>query len=222
MTRYLIVFAAIATSVSSLAFAAKPKSEEDKTFYALGLAISENLAQYALSSKELDMVVAGLEDGVKGKKPVVTLEEYGPKLSELAGARAKVAADKERMESAEFIADMAKTDGAVSSESGLLYIELAPGEGANPAATDTVEVHYHGTLRDGTVFDSSVERGTPATFPLNRVIPCWTEALQNMKVGGKARIVCPSEIAYGDRGAPPRIAPGAALVFEVELLGIQQ
>lgn len=221
MTRYLIVFAALATSVTSVAIAAKPKSEEDKTLYALGLAISQNLTQYALTSKELDMVMEGLEDGVEGKDPIVTLEEYGPKLSEMANARAKVVADKERMASAEFIADMAKEDGATSSESGLLYFETQAGEGANPAATDTVEVHYHGTLRDGTVFDSSVDRGQPATFPLNRVIPCWTEALQKMKVGGKARIVCPSEIAYGDRGAPPRIAPGAALVFEVELLGIQ-
>ena len=81
-----------------------------------------------------------------------------------------------------------------------------------------MKVHYHGTLRDGTVFDSSVERGEPATFPLNRVIPCWTEGVQKMKVGGKAKLVCPSNIAYGDRGAPPKIKPGATLVFEVELL----
>ena len=82
-------------------------------------------------------------------------------------------------------------------------------------------MHYHGTLRDGTVFDSSVERGTPATFPLNRVVPCWTEGLQKIKVGGKAKLVCPSSIAYGDRGAPPKIKPGAPLVFEVELIGIE-
>ena len=221
MFRFLIAAAALTALVAGAAHAAKPKTEDDKIFYALGLAIAQNLKPYALTSKELAMVRAGLEDSVKGKDTAVSLEEYGPKLAELGRARAKAAADKERMASAEFIAEMAKEPGAQSSESGLLYIETQAGEGANPVATDTVEVHYHGTLRDGTVFDSSVERGAPATFALNRVIPCWTEGVQKMKVGGKARLVCPSDIAYGDRGAPPRIAPGAALVFEVELLGIQ-
>lgn len=221
MIRYLVLFAAFAAACANVSHAAKPKTEEDKTFYALGLAIAQNLDRFELSAKELDMVQQGLEDGVRGKDPVVTLEEYGPKLSAMQMARAKAAADKERMESANFVADMAKRPGAQSSESGLLYIELAPGEGAQPSATDTVQVHYHGTLRDGTVFDSSVERGEPATFALNRVIACWTEGVQKMKVGGKATLVCPAEIAYGDRGAPPKIAPGAALVFEVELLGIQ-
>jgi FKBP-type peptidyl-prolyl cis-trans isomerase FkpA len=94
------------------------------------------------------------------------------------------------------------------------------GSGASPALTDTVKVHYHGTLRDGTVFDSSVDRGEPAEFPLDRVIPCWTEAVQTMKVGEKAHITCPSEIAYGDRGAPPKIKGGAALAFDVELIEI--
>lgn len=221
MVRSLIATAALAALATGAAAAPKPKTEDDKIFYAMGLAIAQNLQPYALTAKELDMVKAGLEDSVKGKDPAVSLDEYGPKLAELGRARAKAAADKERMASAEFVAEMAKEPGAQSSESGLLYIELEAGEGPSPEATDTVEVHYHGTLRDGTVFDSSVERGTPATFALNRVIPCWTEGVQKMKVGGKARLVCPSDIAYGDRGAPPRIGPGAALVFEVELIGIQ-
>jgi FKBP-type peptidyl-prolyl cis-trans isomerase FkpA len=95
------------------------------------------------------------------------------------------------------------------------------GSGASPQASDTVVVHYHGTFPDGSVFDSSVERGEPARFPLNRVIPCWTQGLQLMKVGGKAKLVCPPQIAYGARGAPPRIPPNATLLFEVELLEIQ-
>lgn len=105
--------------------------------------------------------------------------------------------------------------------SGLVISHLVEGSGPNPIPTDMVRVHYHGTFPDGSVFDSSVERGQPATFPLNRVIPCWTEGVQLMKAGGKARLVCPPEIAYGARGAPPRIPPNATLLFEVELIAIQ-
>jgi FKBP-type peptidyl-prolyl cis-trans isomerase FkpA len=103
----------------------------------------------------------------------------------------------------------------------MVYIPVAAGTGASPKATDTVNVHYHGTLRDGSVFDSSVDRGEPISFPLNGVIPCWTEGLQKMKVGGKAKLVCPSDIAYGDGGRPPQIPGGATLVFEVELLEVK-
>jgi FKBP-type peptidyl-prolyl cis-trans isomerase len=134
--------------------------------------------------------------------------------------RQKLMAAGEKEASAEFLKEAASAEGAVQTESGLIYTEIKAGDGDSPQATDVVKVHYHGTLRDGTVFDSSVERGNPATFPLNRVIPCWTEGVQKMKVGGKSKLVCPSEIAYGDRGSPPKIKPGAALVFEVELLEI--
>lgn len=109
----------------------------------------------------------------------------------------------------------------VTTASGLQITELRAGSGASPGASDVVVVHYHGTLPDGSVFDSSVERGQPASFPLNRVIPCWTEGLQGMKVGGKSRLVCPPQIAYGARGSPPRIPPNATLTFEVELLEIR-
>jgi len=102
----------------------------------------------------------------------------------------------------------------------MVYTPIKAGQGASPQATDTVKVHYHGTLTDSTVFDSSVQRGEPATFPLDRVIPCWTEGVQRMKIGGKSRLVCPADVAYGDRGRPPQIPPGATLVFEVELLDI--
>ena len=108
-----------------------------------------------------------------------------------------------------------------STASGLQITHLAVGDGASPKATDRVQVHYHGTFEDGSVFDSSVDRGAPAVFPLNRVIRCWTEGLQLMKVGGKAKLVCPPDIAYGARGAPPRIPGNATLHFEVELLAIQ-
>jgi FKBP-type peptidyl-prolyl cis-trans isomerase len=154
------------------------------------------------------------------KKPKVDVDAYRSKLQELAQARAQVVAAAEKKASEEFLKTAAAEQGAVKTDSGLIYIELKPGTGDSPAATDTVKVHYHGTLRDGSVFDSSVERKQPATFPLNRVIPCWTEGVQRMKVGGKSKLICPANIAYGDHGAPPRIKPGATLVFEVELLEI--
>jgi FKBP-type peptidyl-prolyl cis-trans isomerase len=135
-----------------------------------------------------------------------------------AGAVAEATAAVEA--SAAFLAAAAAEPGARTLASGLVYRELQPGTGPSPTADDTVKVHYHGTLHDGSVFDSSRERGVPAQFPLRRVIPCWTEGVQLMKVGGRSRLVCPASIAYGERGAPPRIAPGAALAFEVELIEI--
>nr|WP_236580465.1 FKBP-type peptidyl-prolyl cis-trans isomerase [Rubrivivax sp. A210] len=110
--------------------------------------------------------------------------------------------------------------GAVVTDSGLVYLALQEGKGASPAATDTVSVHYRGTFPGGKEFDSSYSRGQPAAFPLNRVIKCWTEGVQRMKVGGKSRLTCPSAIAYGERGAGGTIPPNAVLQFEVELLGI--
>jgi FKBP-type peptidyl-prolyl cis-trans isomerase FkpA len=118
--------------------------------------------------------------------------------------------------------ETADAPAAAAGPAGTFEIEhLTEGTGPSPTATDVVEVHYHGTFADGGVFDSSVERGTPARFPLNRVIPCWTQGVQQMKVGGKARLVCPPELAYGAPGKPPKIPPNATLTFEVELLGIQ-
>lgn len=114
----------------------------------------------------------------------------------------------------------AKEAGALVTKSGLVYRVLKEGGGASPGATDTVKVHYKGTFPDGKEFDSSYSRGTPIEFPLNRVIPCWTEGVQRMKLGGKAKLTCPSQIAYGERGAGGVIPPNATLVFEVELLGI--
>ncbi|MDH5252936.1 MAG: FKBP-type peptidyl-prolyl cis-trans isomerase, partial [Nitrospira sp.] len=121
---------------------------------------------------------------------------------------------------AAFLTKAASEKGATKTESGIIITTMKAGSGATPKATDTVKVHYHGTLIDGTVFDSSVKRGEPATFPLNQVIKCWTEGVQQIKVGGKSRLVCPSDLAYGERGSPPVIKPGATLIFEVELLEI--
>jgi FKBP-type peptidyl-prolyl cis-trans isomerase FkpA len=119
-----------------------------------------------------------------------------------------------------YLEKAAAEPGAVKTESGLVYRELKPGAGASPGPADVVKVHYRGTLVDGKEFDSSYQRNEPIEFPLNRVIQCWTEGVQKMKVGGKSQLVCPSSIAYGDRGAPPDIPGGATLIFEVELLAI--
>lgn len=195
-------------------------TDEQKTIYALGLALARNLEPFHLKADEVKLLSEGLADGALGRTPQVSLEEWAPKLQELAKTRASAAAEEEAKAAEPYLAEAAQAPGAVKTDSGLIYLETKAGTGESPKPTDTVKVQYHGTLRDGTVFDSSRDRGQPAQFPLNRVIPCWTEALQKMKVGGTATVVCPASIAYGDRGAPPRIAPGAALKFEVELLEI--
>ncbi len=197
------------------------KTEDEKVIYALGLNIAQSLAIFSLTPAELDLVVAGLKDGV-GKSPKLDFAQYAPMVSKLAQQRSAATAEIEKKDSVAFLEKLAKEKGAEKTASGLIYIPVSAGSGATPKATDRVKVHYKGTLRDGSVFDSSIDRGQPATFPLNGVIPCWTEGLQKMQVGGKAKLACPSSIAYGDRGAPPKIKPGSALLFEVELLSIEE
>ncbi|HEV8640821.1 MAG TPA: FKBP-type peptidyl-prolyl cis-trans isomerase [Methylomirabilota bacterium] len=196
------------------------KTDEQKTFYALGLAIGQNLASFTLSEAELELVKAGLSDTVLKKQRQVELEAWGPKIQELQRTRLSAAAAAEKKAGQAFLDKASAEKGATKTASGLIISTLKPGTGPAPKASDTVKLHYHGTLTDGTVFDSSVQRGEPATFPLNGVIPCFAEGMQLIKVGGKSRLVCPANLAYGDRGAPPRIKPGATLVFEVELLEI--
>ncbi len=203
-----------------LAAAQEPVNDEQKTLYALGLAISQSLSTFSLSERELDMVKIGMTDGVLKRPPKADLQTYGAKVQQLAQARLAVAAEGEKKAGAAFLDKAAVEKGAVKTPSGLVITPIKPGTGATPKATDTVKVHYHGTLIDGTVFDSSVKRGEPATFPLGNVIKCWTEGVQQIKVGGKSRLICPSSLAYGDGGSPPVIKPGSTLVFEVELLEI--
>lgn len=197
-----------------------PVNDDQKTLYALGLAISQSLGSFSLSETELDMVKNGITDGVLKRPQKVDLQTFGPKIQQLQQSRVTVAAESEKKAGAAFMSKAASEKGATKTESGVVITTIKPGTGAAPKATDTVKVHYHGTLTDGTVFDSSVKRGEPATFPLNKVIKCWTEGVQQIKVGGKSRLVCPSNLAYGDGGSPPIIKPGSTLVFEVELLDI--
>lgn len=201
--------------------AAEPQNEQDKTLYALGVAMSQSVASFQLTPAELELVKAGLTDGVQHKAKIEPAA-YMEKLRELQGTRLASAAVAEKQAGQKYQDKAATEKGATRTQSGLIFKSLKQGSGASPTATDTVKVNYRGTLTDGKEFDSSYQRNEPATFPLNGVIPCWTEGLQMMKVGGKARLVCPADIAYGDRGSPPDIKPGSTLVFEVELLDVQK
>jgi FKBP-type peptidyl-prolyl cis-trans isomerase FkpA len=199
--------------------AAAGMSDHDKAAYALGFALWRNLQTFDLSPEEVEIVKRALTDAARGAEPVVTLEEARPLLDAMRKERMEKRLAATKQAGAAFAAAAAAEPGAETSASGMIYFETAAGSGASPAATDSVKVHYRGTLVDGTEFDSSRKRDKPAEFALNRVIKCWTEGLQKMKVGGKAKLVCPSEIAYGDRGRPS-IPAGSTLVFEVELLEI--
>jgi FKBP-type peptidyl-prolyl cis-trans isomerase FkpA len=214
-----------AAAPAAAASAAPTITEDEKAVLALGAAMGQQMAQQIkplnLSPAEMDLLKKGLSASLAGEKPEHDIQQYGSLLQARAQKESATLAMGEKQKSAAFRDQAAAEAGAVKTGSGLVYKTITPGKGPSPKATDTVRVHYHGTLPDGKVFDSSVQRGQPAEFQLNQVIPCWTEGVGRMKVGEKARLVCPSEIAYGDRGAGPDIGPGATLVFEVELLSIK-
>jgi FKBP-type peptidyl-prolyl cis-trans isomerase FkpA len=199
--------------------AASPKTDDEKTVYALGVTVQRSLQVFSLTPAELELVIAGLRDAAAGKAEVKAEEKQAAIQALVTARRAAAGADAAK-KGGEFLEKAAKEPGAVKTASGLVYIPLKEGTGPSPAASDKVKVNYRGQLTDGKVFDASDRHGGPASFPLNGVIPCWTEGVQKMKVGGKARLVCPASIAYGDRGAGADIPPGATLDFEVELLEI--
>ncbi len=201
----------------------KLKTEEDKTFYAMGFMLGSNLQRLNLNDKELSALYKGLVSSAKGVKPEIELQVYQPKIQTMFKSRMEKVAKNEKASGSKFIEDyLKKNKNAKKTASGLVYEVLKEGKGASPKATDTVEVHYHGTLTNGDVFDSSVDRGKTISFPLNRVIKGWTEGLQLMKTGGKIKLVIPPELGYGDNGAPPKIPGGATLMFEVELFSINK
>lgn len=202
-------------------WAAQPQTEDQKTLYVLGVIITKQLSDFNLSAEEYEFVKSGFNDAAAGKKLIVEPDElYGYKINVLAQERIKIAAQKQKDLAKPYLENAAKEKDAQKMDSGLIYQPIKIGSGLQPKATDTVKVHYTGTLIDGKEFDSSVKRGEPLEFPLEQVIPCWTEGVAKMKVGGKARLICPSNIAYGDQGRPPIIPGGATLVFEVELLEV--
>ncbi len=199
-----------------------PRTEEQKTLYAIGLLVSRSLGVFHLTPAELEYVKQGITDAATGKTPAVDLAAYNGKVQELARSRRKAEGEKMASVNREFLEKAAREKGAVKTASGMVFLSLKEGTGKSPAVTDTVKVNYRGTLSDGKEFDSSYKRGTPAEFRLDSVIKCFDEGLRKMKVGGKARLVCPSTLAYGDTGAGDLILPGATLAFEVELLEIRK
>ncbi len=196
------------------------KTDEDKTFYTLGTMFGSRLNNLDLTEKEIDALAQGLKDSAAKKELALKPEEFQNKIQEVFSERMKKFAEKVKKTGTEFLTKFV-SDGGTKTASGLAYKIENAGSAKKPKAEDTVEVHYHGTLIDGTVFDSSKERNQPVSFPLNRVIKGWTEGLQLIGEGGKIKLVIPSDLAYGDAGAPPKIPGGSTLVFDVELISIK-
>lgn len=194
-------------------------TDEQKTLYTVGLALSQRLSGFGLDEEDLKRIHAGLSDGVLGNDPQVDPAAWANQIDPMLNARRTALAEKQKADGAAYVAEQAALEGAKTLESGAIYFAGEPGDGAQPAKTDRVKIHYEGTLIDGKVFDSSRKGGQPAEFSLNGVIPCFSQGVQQMAVGGTARLVCPASTAYGDN-PPPGIPPGATLIFEVELLEI--
>jgi len=205
--------------------AGAPESLEERASYALGFSAAGQLSAQG-GDIDVDQVVSGMRDGFAGREGRMSAEEMRTTMMEFQQAMAAAGAGRVSEEGAAnkaagdaFLAENAENPGVTMLDSGLQYEVLEQGDGPSPLATDEVTVHYHGTLIDGTVFDSSVEKGTPASFRLNQVISGWTEGVQLMKVGSKYRFFIPAELGYGPRGQGA-IGPNSTLIFEVELLGI--
>ena len=202
------------------------KTTIDQASYGIGINIGQNLKQDGLEVN-VEALAQGIKDAIANAKPrldqaqiAAALQAFQQEMEAKTAARGKVAGEKNMRDGKAFLAANKAKQGVVTLPSGLQYTVIKEGAGPSPKVTDTVRTHYHGTLIDGTVFDSSVERNEPATFPVGRVIRGWTEALQLMNVGAKWRLFVPAELAYGPQGQGP-IGPHAVLVFDVELLGIE-
>jgi FKBP-type peptidyl-prolyl cis-trans isomerase FkpA len=228
--RFVLLLALLAPVAALAADPAKPdktdKTDDDKSLYGMGYIVGlRNLEGLGLSARELKIVEEGISDAATGKKAKVDVDTQMPKIIAFAKGRASAGVDKEKAAGLEFAEKAAKEVGAVKvpveSKGFLVYRTITPGTGATPAATDTVYIDYEGKLTNGNVFDSSYKRGLPAEFVLRQGIKCWTLGVAKMKVGEKAQLTCPSDVAYGDEGQPPNIHGGATLVFTVELRSIK-
>lgn len=202
----------------------KPKpvvTDRDKTFHALGLYLATLVEPFSLTPEELDLVADGLRAGVAGKG-VVKMQDFEKNVHDLSLERLAARAGVRKQADAKLVAPLVSSPQARKLASGAVYVPVEEGTGRQPVKTDFVKVHYRATLADGTEFDSSRARGEPKVTPLDRSLVCWSDGIQQMRVGGKARIVCPSDTAYGDRGAFQQIPGGATLVYDLELLSIER
>lgn len=195
-------------------------TEMEKVSYSLGVNVAKSVKNQGLTSIDSEAIAQAFTDVFEGNELKISEQESNLILQDYFGKLAKEAQSANVEAGEKFLAENAKRDGITTTATGLQYEVLAEGSGDSPKETDQVTVHYHGTLIDGTVFDSSVERGQPAKFPVNGVIPGWVEALQLMKTGAKYKLFIPSNLAYGERGAGGSIGPNATLIFEVELISI--
>ncbi len=228
MKQSCISFAVILVASSGFAQqATQLKDEKDKVSYSIGLDIGTTFKKQKMDIN-LDTLNAGLRDAISGNKPLLTDEQvketmtaYSKSMMEKQAAVAKETAAKNGAEGEKFLAENKSKEGVKTTPSGLQYKVIKDGDGPMPKETDTVVTHYRGTLLNGTEFDSSIKRNEPATFPVNRVIKGWTEALQMMKVGSKYQLFIPASLAYGERGAGQDIGPNETLIFDVELLEIK-
>lgn len=192
--------------------------------YGLGLNIGTGIAQQGVPELDVDSLLAGIRESVAGEEPRISQEELSEaiaRIQQLEADKMQQLAQTNLEEGAAFLAENGKRDGIVTTESGLQYEVLNKGEGESPTAESIVNTHYHGTLIDGSVFDSSIEKGEPIEFVVNQVIPGWTEALQLMKAGSKWRLYVPANLAYGEYSPGPDIPPQSTLIFEVELLSFK-
>jgi len=195
-------------------------NDEQRIVYTLGVMLMKDLAVFRLNDKDLEILQQGMRDAQDGEL-LLDPNLYEAKIQDLAMARLEATKKTQASEAADFVAAAKKKAGARTTKSGLVIRTTTPGKGPSPKSDSKVTAHYEGRLVDGTIFDASANRGQPLTFPLNHVIPCWSEAVQLMKVGEKAQLICPPDIAYGDKGAPPAIPPGATLVFDIHLLSFK-
>lgn len=225
---FLLLFACKPQQAEKKVLTGEPQTEPEKISYVLGLDIGNHLKGLQ-TDIDLDVFLQGVETSLEGKDPLITPEqatnikkEFSQKMMQERAEKNKKMAVTNKEEGEKFLAENKTKEGVKTTESGLQYIVLEEGKGETPKATDTVSVQYKGTLINGTEFDSSYKRGKPATFPLNRVIPGWTEGLQLMREGAKYRFFIPSDLAYGERGTGPVIGPNATLIFDVELLSIEK
>ena len=216
------------TGLASAAEDRALKDQKDKVSYSIGVNIGNNLKTLPVEVN-LDLIIKGIRDMVSGTKSLMTDEEiretmmaFQKEVTAKYAEKMKVLGEKNKKEGQEFLAENKKKEGITTLPSGLQFKVLTAGTGKKPLDTDTVTVHYRGTLIDGTEFDSSFRRGQPATFPVKGVIPGWTEAIKLMPQGSKWQIFIPSQLAYGERGAGNQIGPNATLIFDVELISIQE